>query len=146
MIFDRTQEDVVEAKVLLQEKMQKNVTLTEAEKETVERGLINIDTINRIEDKQAEVSAMLNDMGYPCEVINKHWQRGEMFKSEDFNRIAINHNNMRQAFIVSGKIAIPMFTYNSLNNLEEYLVNVESMADDIKSLYRECGAYECGGD
>ena len=64
MIYNRTATDVSLAKRLRAEKVQKFIELTDDEVQTLERGTITINTLNRIEDKQAEIKAMLDDMGY----------------------------------------------------------------------------------
>ena len=54
MIFDRTQNDVDTAILLRDTKIKKFETLTESEIATLEKGMLTINTLNRIEDRQEQ--------------------------------------------------------------------------------------------
>ena len=64
MIFNRTEADVTEAKRIILEKVQKFLTLSNTEIETLEKGCLTINTLNRIENEQRRLNEVLNDMGY----------------------------------------------------------------------------------
>lgn len=142
MITDRTEADVIEAKRLYSEKVQKFIPLTDEEMQTLERGFIGLSTINRIEAKQAELRDILKEMGYYIGGENKQWERGEFFKRQDLQRLVMN---TKQAFPVEYNEAIfPFFQYRYINRLEEFCAVVEAKIEEIKALYTVCGTVECG--
>ena len=55
MIFDRTQNDVDTAILLRDTKVKNFETLTESEIATLEKGMLTINTLNRIETKQRRI-------------------------------------------------------------------------------------------
>ena len=38
------------------------------------------------------------------------------------------------------------YHFETINSIEKILEDLDTMEDDIKALYRECGNFECGGD
>ena len=159
MIFDRTQNDVDTARVLRNEKVKFDpITmqpinldeLTPTELATLNKGTFNYTDLNRIEDKQAELKGLLNAMGYwNTDIINKTWAYTEIFYQEEFQRILDNVQILRDAFFVySTTPGTPILKYHfeTINSIEKILEDLDTMEDDIKALYRECGNFECGGD
>lgn len=150
MIFDRTQADVDEARKIRDEKVKTFQSLTESEITTLERGLMTINTINRIEEKQDELKNLLNELGYyDTDIDNKTWDttEDEFFCEDDFQRIIDNEKILRKAFFVytnTPEVPDISFYYGDINALEKILVDLDVMINDVKSNYRECGAYECG--
>ena len=148
MIFDRTSEDVKKAKQIREEKVMTFQELTAEEAEIMERGTITINTLNRIEDKQAELKSLINNMGYwNTPTINKNWKYTQIFDEAEFQRIVNNTNILREAFFVyvdTPKTPSVSYRYNDINALEKILVDIEKMIDDVKSYYRECGNIVCG--
>lgn len=162
MIFDRTQADVDEAKRVLDEYFKPGVELDFSGTggytvrdlhewiEKVERGCLTDNTLNRIEDKQAELQNLFNDLGYFSQPFtNKTWETGDVFTVDDFQRIIDNENTLRKAFFVYNDTPDTpdiSFHYSDINALEKILNDLDIMINDVKSNYRECGAYYCGGD
>lgn len=149
MIFDRTQNDIDAALRIRNEKVQKFKTLTSEEIEVLERGTMTINTINRIEQKQEELKVLFNDMGYwNTEIENKtDWLLTDIFDLENFQRIIDNLNILRQAFFVhisTPPTPIVSYHYQSINSLEKILYDLETMTQDVKSLYKICGTFNCG--
>ena len=157
MIFDRTQNDVDTAILLRNEKVKFDpITmqpinpeeLTESEIATLEKGTITINTLNRIENKQDELKNLFNDMGYwNTPITNKVWGENHIFNVDEFQRIIDNTNVLRQAFFVYNDTPnTPPVSYHfeDINSLEKILYDLDVMINDIKSLYKECGAFECG--
>jgi uncharacterized protein YdeI (YjbR/CyaY-like superfamily) len=149
MIYNRTATDVSLAKRLRAEKVQKFIELTDDEVQTLERGTITINTLNRIEDKQAEIKAMLDDMGYlNTPVINKTWTLNDIFTADDFQRIIDNNIALRAAFYAlrdSPKNAIAKYYYEEFNALEKILFDISCNIEYAVSKYRRCGTFNCGG-
>ena len=148
MIFDRTQNDVSSAISLRNEKVKNFQELTESEVLILENGTMTINTLNRIEEKQAELKNLFNDMGYwDTPIKNKSWDHTQIFDSAEFQRIIDNTNILRRAFFVYlDTPGTPPVSYHfeDINSLEKILYDLDVMINDIKSLYKECGAFECG--
>lgn len=148
MIFDRTQNDVDTAILLRDTKVKKFETLTESEIATLEKGMLTINTLNRIEAKQEELKNLFNDIGYwNTSITNKTWSENDIFNADEFQRIINNTNVLRQAFFVYK--ATPntppiSYHYNDINALEKILYDLDVMINDVKSNYRECGTFESG--
>ena len=71
MIFDRTQEDVDTAVRLRNEKVKEFKNLTNEEINTLERGTITINTLNRIENKQTEIAELFSRLSIKTDIKNK---------------------------------------------------------------------------
>lgn len=147
MIYNRTSEDVSLSKTY-REKLQNGETLSESQIATLERGTMTINTLNRIEEKQAELKGLLNDMGYwNTNITNKSWGYSDIFSKTEFQRIINNLNTLRNAFFVfsdTPKTPPISFHYEDINSLEKILFDIDVMINDVKSRYRECGTFECG--
>lgn len=147
MITNRTASDVSLAKTL-RAKVQSGQTLSEAEISIMERGTMTINTLNRIENKQAELKRLLASEGYyNTPVQNKTWEYTEYFKENEFQRILNNLNVLRNAFFVyadtPGTPPIS-FHYENINALEKVLFDIETMLNDMIDRFKECGTFECG--
>lgn len=148
MITNRTQYDVDTAILIRNTKVKKFETLTESDINYLERGTFTINTLNRIENKQEELKNLFNDMGYwNTPITNKVWDYTQIFNAEEFQRIIDNTNVLREAFFVyKATPNTPSVSYHfeDINNLERILYDLDIMINDIKSLYKECGTFECG--
>lgn len=148
MIFDRTQNDVDTAVVLRREKVQTFQELSESEIATLEKGMLTINTLNRIETKQEELKNLFNDMGYwNTPTTNKTWGENDIFNIDEFQRIIDNTNVLREAFFIyTDTPNTPPISYywNDINALEKIPFDLDVMINDVKSHYRECGTFECG--
>lgn len=150
MIYDRTSDDVANASKIRENKIKKKQTLTEEDIAQLERGFLTVTALNRIEDKQKELTMLIKNMGYHHKLFdNVTWALGDETTVNDFNRIIANTDFLRFAFMVystTPETPSSFLDYNDLNALEKILYDLGVMVDDVKSNYRECGAYECGGD
>lgn len=149
MIFDRTQNDVVGAKKLIEEKVKHFIPLSEQEVEKLERGTLTINTLNRIENKQKDLKTAINSMGYyNTPITNKEWSYVDIFYSGDFERILNNINYLRHSFFTYNDTPITpnnkYTNYQVINDVENILYDIGEMINDVKSLYVECGEVECG--
>jgi hypothetical protein len=148
MIYDRTQTDVEEAIRLRKEKVQKFQELTEVEILILEKGLLTINTLNRIENKQEELKNLFNDMGYwNTPITNKSWSKNDIFNVDEFRRLIDNTNVLRNAFFAyKNTPSTPPISYHwkDINALEKILYDLDIMIDDVKNNYKECGNLQCG--
>ena len=148
MIFDRTQEDVDTAVRLRNEKVKEFKNLTSEEINTLERGTITINTLNRIENKQEELKNLFNDMGYwNTPITNKIWSENDIFNVDEFQRIIDNTNVLREAFFIyTDTPNTPPISYRwqDINALEKILYDLDVMINDVKSRYKRCGTFRCG--
>ena len=148
MIFNRTAKDVADAIDIRTNVVQQGLPLTNEQAEILERGMLTVSVLNRVENKQAELYEELSNMGYHCKPITtKNWEIGNHFTDIDFQRLLDNLAILRSAFFVySDTPSNPMATYyfENLNSLEKILYDLGVRVDDVKSYYRECGTFECG--
>ena len=149
MIFTRTKDDVDNALRLRAEKVQTFEELTAEEIETLERGTLTINTLNRIENKQKELAELFeNDFYFVETTEHKTWGYSDFFTENDFNRILSNLNKLKKAyFVYKDTPRTPSSNYRHyqvINDVEKILYDLEKMVDDLKTHYRQCGAYECG--
>ena len=148
MIFNRTKNDVEAAISLRMEKVQKFQELTENEIETLEKGTLTINTLNRIESKQEELKNLFNDMGYwNTEITNKNWSENDVFGVEEFRRILDNTDILRKSFFTykdTPKTPPISYHYENINSLEKILYDLDVMINDVKSKYKRCGTFRCG--
>lgn len=148
MIFNRTKTDVDTALSIRAEKVQTFTELTDAEIVTLEKGLLTINTLNRIEDKQSELKGLFNAMGYwNTPITNKTWYHTQIFDETEFRRIIGNTDILRKAFFVCADTPTTpsvSFYYEDINSLEKILFDLDVMINDIKSRYRQCGTFQSG--
>lgn len=147
MVYNRTQTDVHEAKIAAQ-KIRKFESLTETEKQSIERGTMSIGAINRIESKQREIATQLLEMGYyGHNTLNKTWMLTDIFTAKDFNRIVDNNIVLRNAFHAlaeSPSNAVAKCHYAELNALEKILLDISQNIEYTISRYKICGTFNCG--
>lgn len=148
MIFDRTKQDVQNAVKIRDEKIKSFQEITAEEEAILNRGMLTAQTLNRIEQKQEDLKNLFNEMGYwNTPVENKQWSTNQLFNEVEFNRIVNNASVLRGAFFVF-KDTPPTppvsYYYEDINALEKILFDLDVMINDVKSHYRECGAFECG--
>ena len=150
MIFDRKKRDIDSAINIINSKVKNFISLSEEDLETLEKGTININTLNRIENKQAELKSLLDSHSYFVgEIITKQWGYNDIFSIDDFDRIISNIFTLKKSFFVYSNSPKDFFTtydYENLNNLEKILFDLESMIEYMVLNYRECGTFESEGD
>lgn len=143
MIYDRVIEDVTQAQALFENKVKKFIPLTDAEKTTLERGRVTVNTLNRIEQKQAEIGQILKDWKYLKEdITNKQWSN-EVFFREDLQRLTDNTAKLRDAFYVLSKdLPNPeaRYYFEEFNIMERFLFEIEELIKEAKSNFKRSGA------
>ena len=155
MIFNRTQEDIDKARIALS-KIKKKEELTSEDLTFLERATFNVNTINRIEDKQSALKSLFNSMGYwETPVQNKQWNyvenngviTADIFSESDFDRILSNIDILRKAFFESidmPKTPKKSYDINTANAIEKILDEFEKIVAFVKENYAESGDVECG--
>ena len=148
MIYDRTIADVEGAQVIIETKVKAFLPLTEDEINTLERGVMTIGTLNRIEAKQNEVKQLLNKEGYYGGAFeNKTWEVGDYFMESDLVRLANNTALLRKYIAVySNTPQSPKAEYHfeEINKMEKILVDLEQIVAEMKTKYRRCNTFRCG--
>ncbi len=148
MIFNRTEADVTEAKHIILEKVQKFLTLSNTEVETLEKGCLTINTLNRIENEQRRLNEVLNDMGYwNTEMTNKEWTISDVFDEQNFQRLLTNIDVLRNAFFTYSETPVtPNISYHfqAINEMEKILNDVGEIVTYTQANYKICGNFSCG--
>ena len=149
MIYNRTAQDVEEAKTIRDTKVKEFETLTQAEIVTLERGMLTTSALNRIENKQAELKGLLNGVGYwNTPTANKTWESGDWCYAEDWQRILNNEDVLRNAFYAYADTpATPdrrKLDYTNVNAVEKILYDLETMITAMQNQYKRCGTFVCG--
>jgi hypothetical protein len=149
MIFDRTLSDAKQAVTIREEKVKKGENLTADDIYILSRGFISVGDLNRIEGKQEALKGIFNDMGYyNTPMVNKLWDEESYFFKTDLQRIVKNNEILRKAYYIFASTPIdarPKAYFEDLNKIEKLLYDLEQMADDMKSRFKKCGTFNCGG-
>lgn len=148
MITNRTAQDVENAKIIRDTKVKAFEILTQEEIDTLERGTITKNTLNRIENKQAELKELLNEAGYRgTPIVNRTWDSEDWQYREEWQRVLNNLNVLKQSyFIYTATPATPdtKLDYINLNAVEKILNDLQNMINAMKAEYRYCGTFNCG--
>lgn len=144
MIVDRTHNDVLKSIELAQ----RGGVFSEEEIETLERGMVTINTLNRIEEKQKEIADSISEMGYPVSIENKTWNQQDVFFFEDLKRIVSNVEKLRISFFALNETpANPRaeYHYREFNLMEKVLLDIQNNVIFAEENYKICGNAECEG-
>ena len=147
MIFDRTQEDVDTAVRLRNEKVKEFKNLTSEEINTLERGTITINTLNRIENKQQERNELFSNIAINVDIQNKVWDSTEIFDRSNFERILQNLNILIENFCVYRNTpSVPRVSYHfeDINSIEKILFDLEELYNKALKSFIYCGISYCG--
>ena len=150
MIFNRTQEDVNNAIKIREEKIKKFISLTDEELAILERGIITINTLNRIEDKQEELKNLFEEAGYNLDIIIKKWEVKDFFTELDWQNWFDNFQTIKENIpLYDNMPEIPNATnlkidYKIMNDIEKFLYLVEEIYEKIKSMYVYSGTIYSG--
>ena len=147
MIYNRTSSDVETAKTL-RGLLQAGNTLTSEQILALERGSCTINMLNRVEVKQAELAAILNGYAYTVYIENKtDWQNTDIFTFQDHQRLLNNLDALKRAYYTyttTPQTPIYMYDFQSANDIEKILVDIEAMIVDMQGRFRECNTFQCG--
>ena len=151
MIYDRTKEDVENAIKIREEKIKHFLPLSEEDIEIIERGFFTKKSVNRIEQKEYDLCALLREMGYyniglPSE--NKvEWVSTDIFYQEDLRRIFCMCSKFKQGFFSLSFFPEKMEIgggFENINSLEKTLHDIEQTAESVKRKYKKCGKVVAG--
>lgn len=144
MITNRTTVDVKDAIIL----RKRGAPFSSAEQNTLERGMVTINTLNRVERKQTDVRLRLAGMGYYSQALtNKTWRLGEYFKESDLSRLIDNDKRLKDAFYIKAgtqQSMRPEYSIATFNALEKWLADMEDIANYIDDNCMECDTFWCG--
>lgn len=148
MIYDRTQEDVENAKRTIIEKVQKFYELSDEDLEILERGTVTIDTVNRISKKQDELLGLFVSLGYyGGEFEPLEWRVGDIFNEYDLMSLINRNEVLRPIFFTysdtPGRAALE-YTYNAFNDIERLLFDLEKMYEFVVANIKECDTFDSG--
>ena len=147
MIYNRTAADVETAKTL-RGLLQAGNALTSEQISALERGSCTINMLNRVESKQTELGGILNELSYMNQIENMiDWQNTDIFTFQDHQRLLNNLDALKQAYYIyatTPKTPTYMYDFQSANDIEKILVDIEAMIEDMKSRFRKCGTFQCG--
>lgn len=136
MIFDRTQNDVDASIRIRREKVQTFQMLTEAEIETLEKGMLTINTINRIEDKQAELKSRLVESGHSFfNIESQNWSQEDIFDESNFNRIVKNLDVLKDVLgemKSTPKTPEAIYYFQNINDIEKILFDLDFLLDNAQ--------------
>lgn len=144
MIYDRIYADVTSAQAL----RQRGAPFTSDEINTLERGMVSINTLNRIESKQNELKEAMNDLGYwDTPFDTEEWGYSGYFTGDNLFILVAQNMALRQAFFVystTPQNPSPRYHYEEFNKIEKILLDIESQILYITNNYLECDTFYCG--
>lgn len=142
MIYNRTYIDIINARKIFANKIQKFIELTEDEQNIVDRAYFNLTAINRITAKLNEMwQKIVNYGGVKVENEDvREWTDQEMFTIANFANIRENIAdaieqlaNLNFVDVVSFQNAYNIlndgYVYTNLNNLEKLLFDIYNVFD-----------------
>ena len=142
MIYNRNIIDVSKSLEIL-DKIKSGQTPTEEEIEVLERGTLTINTLNRIENKQAELSSLLYEWKYLKEpLVNKNWADTDIFVVSDMVRLTNNTLALRDAFYVISKNEInpkQYYTFAQFNFIEKTLYESDVLCQQVELSFKRSG-------
>lgn len=148
MIYDRTAEQVEQAKKIRDEKVKNFQQLTEREIDCLERGFFTAKTLDRIQTKTQYLQTEIYNIGYfvPPLKIQK-FQAGDVFCQSHFIQITDNVTELQNSFLVHPdsptSFSADYTRFETLNDVEKAIYYLLSTLDEIKENYRICGDCEC---
>jgi hypothetical protein len=150
-IYNRTSESVKKSIAIRKEKISKGIALTENDLLTLSMGAITNNDINRIQLNIFNIGIELQNMGYyfQSQIESMTYNKNDVFYQEDLQDWCNLVDKFKKAFFPYADTPIkPLarYSFEEFNKLEKILFDLNKRTDEVKSLYRECGNYECGGD
>lgn len=152
MIYDRTIDDVNNAKSIIEEKVKTFLELTDDETEILERGCFTLNTLNRIENKINDLYTVLLEYGYDtkCDVVSEdYWENTHIVTDGTYTRILNNITKLKKgfAYLNNGTLTpLSMTNYQQLNDVEKILVDIEDLLNNMVSEWKYANnEYYCGG-
>ena len=158
MIYDRKYIDIVNAKQIYSNKIQKFINLTAEEQEIVDRAFLNTTAINRITSAINKIWDLIVNMGG---VKTEHedvrqWGEQELFRLSNFSNIRENIGHIvgqlenisfvnAESYIELYNIINDEWIYTNLNNMEKLIYDIgvvlEQFAMQVEQKLYIFGAY-----
>ena len=113
---------------------------------TMLKGCLNVVDIERIENNITFLSNELSALCYFPRTTSKSWTLERLPNERDVSRIIGNIEKIiTEYFQIPDAPALPntMLTYEHINSLEENLYHIKNILDDMITLFRECGTFDC---
>lgn len=157
-IFDRTNDDV-------------NTAKENQSSQTEDKGSLNANDLNRIEDNHAYLIEKLSEEGYWVEhkfrnytekksvladngslqeteqTYTRWFEENIPYKSE-MDRIRQNLNNILQQYLTGQNFTAISYSnymdYNEVNTIEDIELTTKNTIEEMKSQYRLCNTFKCG--
>jgi hypothetical protein len=158
MIYNRTYIDIINARKIYYNKVQKSIELSAEDQTTIDRAFFNLTAINRITAKITDLWQAIVDFGgekTESEDV-REWGEQEFFKLSNFSNIRQNVADMINELNILPFANVEIYQnmysvlndeylYTNLNNLEKLLYDIGLILDTFavkvgKSLYI-LGAY-----
>lgn len=149
-VFDRTASDVINAKKIKQEKFLNGIALSNNEKITIKKGSLSLEDINRIEQNLYDIQTDMIDIGYYIQ-MQKNFdifnQESVFYKYQILDWVERVEALKKGFFPYNDTPSEPvaMYHYEEINKIEKILFDMHKRLKEIKSFFRECGNFECGG-
>lgn len=149
-VYNRTKQNVIDAKTIRTKKFLKNEDLTEQEKAIVSKGSFSLDDINRIENNIYQIQTNLEENGYYSQMEKELvvYEQQDVFRKNNLTNWIQKTDALKKSFFVyddTPKKPLAIYHYEEINKLEKILFDINNRLSEMKSLFRECGNYECGG-
>jgi hypothetical protein len=143
MIYNRTYSDIINAKKIFTEKIQKFIDLTADEQKIIEKAYFNLTAVNRITSKINVIWVFLETFG--VEKVNnedvREWREQEIFVVSNFSNIRNNIASIVRALTDLGFVDVVAFqtAYARLNDKYELvnLNNLEKLLFDIYEVFTD---------
>lgn len=160
MIYDRTILDVSNAKKIISkfQSLADWSSITEAEINTLERGTYTRISLNRVEEKVAELCRSFRDIGYSFidTETTTDWDNTKYFNKSQHKRFFSNIAYLYNLFPLpsdtpnppyfssSGEYVYGNITYALANDAEKILVDIEKLIDLLKKSWYYSGEIYSG--
>lgn len=142
MIYDRSYIDIINARKVFANKIQKFLELAEPEQRIIDRAFFNLTAVNRITAKINEIWDLVVDFGgakTECADV-REWGEQEIFKENNFSNIRKNISYIIQQLsaleFVEQEVYLEAYSkltddyiYTNLNNLEKLLFDIHKVLD-----------------
>jgi hypothetical protein len=148
MITDRTIADIDAAKKIISQKLKNFEELTDEDRASLERGMLTINTLNRIENAERGLADILKEMWYfGADIESKEWKEGDFFYLDDLQRLINNAQILRGAFYAlknSPVNIVAKYHYLEFNALERLISDIYQAISVAQSNFKECNTFYCG--
>lgn len=148
LIFDRNEDDIYNARTIINDRVKNFLSLTEEEEDTIRRGTFNSETINRILSGFVYVIERIKSIGYyGANIIEKNWENGEIYTASDFEELLKCAFDLESSFFsYNGKTSDlkKEYSFQTINKIEKIIYDADKIYEYVYDNFRECGDLYCG--